>query len=126
MINMHLKEKSAEWEKINADKSIDLGDYKVIKEPEDWVKGTRKAVRTVLERIEASDEVKRKADELLEKVNENQVEFSGNSRLSIASAIVYFASRKEIGTRRLAEEGSISTASLKNMIQLMGNAIDLN
>lgn len=123
---MPFEEKKGEWKKIDGDKSIDLGDFKVIRKPSDWTKGTEKALYTILERLEASSEVEEKAKELMEKVEKNQVEFSGNSRLAIASGIAYLALQGEINKKQLAKEGSVSITTLKKMIEMMSNTIDLN
>jgi len=123
---MRFEEENSGWRRIERDRSIDLGEYRTIKGSEDWRKGTHKALQTILERIQAPEDAKRRAEELLERVDENQAEFSGNSRLSIASAIVYFASEGDVSKKRIAKEGSISKASLQNMTRQMSDVIDLN
>lgn len=113
------------WVDLKEDKTIDLGEYSTIKEPEDWYKGTERAMETILERMEVSPTVENRAEELLEKVDSNQAEFSGKSRVSLAAAIVYQALQGKTEIKDLSEIGSISTASLKNTIEMM-DRMDLN
>jgi len=123
---MDIEENKSGWKKIDPNEGIDLGEYKNISNPEDWIKGTEKAVSTILERIDASKKARKRAEMLLKKVNEKQDEFSGKSRLSIASAVVYFALEGNTDAKEITKVGSISTASLKNMIETMGNTVELN
>lgn len=123
---LEIEENKSGWKKIDANESIDLGEYKNISNPEDWIKGTEKAVSTILGRIDASEKVRKRAEILLQRVNEKQDEFSGKSRLSIASAVVYFALEEDADEKEITKVGSISTASLKNMIETMSNTVELN
>lgn len=126
VIRMRFEEKDSGWRRIEEERKIDLGDYQVIKEPGDWKRGAEKALNTILERIGASKEVEKRAKKLMERVYRNQDKFSGKSRLTIATAIAYFAADGDIGTREMTKAGTISPASLKNTIEMMSNTIDLN
>lgn len=122
---MTLEEKNAGWRRIEKPREIDLGEYKVIKGPEDWRKGVEKAVETILDRIEASHQVEERAREIMGNVISNQAEFSGKNRICIASGIVYFALKGEVDMKKLTKAGSISTTSIRNMVDRM-NEVDLN
>lgn len=119
------KNENGGWIDLKKDRSIDLGEYTTIRKPGDWYKGTERALETILERIDASRSVIKRSEELLERVNRNQAEFSGKSRISLAAAIVYQALQGETRIKDLSEIGSISTASLKNTVEMMDN-MDLN
>ncbi|MFB6216776.1 MAG: cyclin family protein, partial [Candidatus Aenigmatarchaeota archaeon] len=85
-----------------------------------------KAVAVMLERIDATDSSRENAKRIVDKVKENQAKFSGKSRFSIAAAVVYFAIEDEADMKEIIKVGSISPASLKNMIETMESRINLN
>lgn len=121
-----LEDGDRRWRSIEEDREIDLGDYQVIREAGDWTKGAEKALSTILERIEASEEAVERAERFMERVNNKQAEFSGKSRVCVTAAVVYFALKGTIDQKELAKQASISIASLRNTIEQMSNTIDLN